>query len=74
MVRINDRPNRSDAYQQLYNEVMVDDKFLTSFSNSESMYSYLNPFQYSEELLELNDELRIEFLKLVDEKLKNERK
>ena len=62
-----ERPNRSDRYQYIINEVTVSDSYLESFDNSHSISHCLNPFEYSEEYLELKDELKKEFWKLAEE-------
>lgn len=62
-----ERPNRSDRYQWIINEVTVSDTYLESFDNSHSISNLLNPFEYSEDYLNLKDELKKEFWKLAEE-------
>ncbi len=63
------RKNRSDHYQWLLLESAFSNEMLESFSNEESIYNRLNPFAYSEELLDLEDELKKEFWRVVDDLL-----
>ncbi len=42
---------------------------MESFSNDDSIYSRLNPFDYNEDLLDLEDELKKEFWRIVDDLL-----
>jgi predicted transcriptional regulator len=60
------RPNRSDRYQYLLLELSVSNEMLENFNNYDSISYRLNPFQYNEELLDLEDELKIEFWRIVD--------
>ena len=53
------RPVRSQAYQYTILEIPVDHDILGLYSNEKSISSALNPFQYSEELMLLKDELAI---------------
>ena len=60
------RRNRSDKYQYLILESVCTNEMLESFSNEDSIHDRLNPFGYNEELLELEDELKIEFWRIVN--------
>lgn len=60
------RPNRSDKYQHTLLELAVGCQMLENFSNDDSISYRLNPFQYNEDLLDLEDELKIEFWRIVD--------
>jgi predicted transcriptional regulator len=60
------RPNRSDSYQYLLIETACSNEMMESFSNDESISSRLNPFQYNEDLIELDDQLKEEFWRVVD--------
>ncbi len=62
-----ERANRSDKYQHFLLEVSVSDTYLESFDNSQSISTLLNPFEYSEEYLQLKDDLKKEFWKLAEE-------
>jgi len=60
------RKNRSDSYQHLLLEVSCSNDTLESFSNTDSIYNRLNPYHYDENLIELEDELKKEFWRIVD--------
>jgi predicted transcriptional regulator len=59
------RPARSQQYQHLMTESAFSNEMMETFSNGESIYSRLNPFEYNEELLDLEDQLKIEFWRVV---------
>lgn len=63
------RRNRSDLYQHVLLETACSNEMMESFSNEDSIYNRLNPFAYNEELLELEDQLKAEFWRLVDDLL-----
>lgn len=63
------RRNRSDAYQVIYHEIMYSHDMLSGFSNSESISTRLCPYQYDERVLDLQDQLKEEFWRVVDEAL-----
>lgn len=52
------RPNRSDVYQWRICELTFSHEFFSAFTNEDSIYAKLNPLFYSEELLNLKDQLR----------------
>lgn len=60
------RKNRSDAYQVYFHESSCSNEMLASFSNDDSMNKRLNPFDYDEDILVLEDELKVEFWRIVD--------
>jgi predicted transcriptional regulator len=60
-----DRQNRSAKYQFIILETAFSIDMLESFSNEDSIYSRLNPFAYDETMLELYDELKVEFWRVV---------
>ena len=60
------RQTRSDHYQWLIVETVCSNEMMEAFSNEDSIYNRLNPFQYNEDLLELEDELKVEFWRIVD--------
>lgn len=60
------RKNRSDSYQHLLQETPCSYEVLTSFSNRDSISNKIDPFKYDERLLDLQDELRVEFWRVVD--------
>lgn len=63
---INKRQTRSDRYQWLLLETVCSNDMMEAFSNEDSIYSRLNPFEYNEELLQLEDQLKKEFWRVVD--------
>jgi predicted DNA-binding protein YlxM (UPF0122 family) len=63
------RSNRSDHYQHLLVETAWPNEMLESFSNEESVYKRLNPFSYNDKIAELEDELKREFWRIVNEHL-----
>lgn len=60
------RDNRSNHYQHLFAESSYSNEMMESFPNELSLYNRLNPFEYSEELMDLEEELRIEFWRIVE--------
>lgn len=64
---ISERPIRSNSYQWIIHEVVCTDIVWDSFTNQNSIGFALNPWQYDEELDELEEKLRIEFWKLAEE-------
>lgn len=60
------RRNRSDSYQYLLLETAYSNDMMEAFCNDDSIYNRLNPFRYDEELMELEDELKKEFWRVVD--------
>lgn len=60
------RSNRSDKYQWVLLETVCSNDMMEAFSNDDSISSRLNPFQYNEDLLDLEDQLKIEFWRVVD--------
>jgi DNA-binding CsgD family transcriptional regulator len=60
------RKNRSDSYQQIFAERMVPNEMLESFSNEDGVFKRLNPFSYSDEIADLEDQLKKEFWRIVD--------
>lgn len=63
------RPHRSDAYQYLLLEVSTPDELLSTFSNQDDISHLLNPYFYNEELMELQEELRLIVRKLIETEL-----
>lgn len=66
--------NRSDSYQYLILEAACSNEMMESFSNRDSISNRLNPFAYNEDLLELEDQLREEFWRIVDTELTDRQK
>lgn len=63
------RKNRSDVYQYLICELVYSNEMMEVFSNEDSMHKRLNPFDYNEEVLLLEDQLKEEFWRIVNTKL-----
>jgi DNA-binding CsgD family transcriptional regulator len=60
------RKNRSDKYQWVLLETVCSNEMLESFCNEDSISARLNPFEYNESLIELEDQLKKEFWRVVD--------
>jgi DNA-binding CsgD family transcriptional regulator len=60
------RRNRSDLYQYVLLETVVSNDMMESFANEDSIYSKLNPFAYNEDLIDLEDQLKKEFWRVVN--------
>lgn len=60
------RKNRSDKYQWILLETACSNEMLESFCNEDSISSRLNPFQYNENLIDLEDQLKKEFWRVVE--------
>jgi predicted transcriptional regulator len=60
------RKNRSDSYQYLLLETVCSNDMMESFCNADSISARLNPFQYNEDLIDLEEQLKKEFWKIVD--------
>jgi len=65
---------RSFSYQAIFHELSCSNEMLQSFSNEESLHKRLNPFAYNEEVLELEDQLKIEFWRIVNTLLTSRQK
>lgn len=63
------RPQRSDQMQFLFNEISFPIELLQTFTNDEGVYKRLNPHAYNEEIADLEEQLRIEFWRIIDESL-----
>ena len=61
--------NRSDSYQHKIVESACAPDMLMEIAESEGIGAQLNPFGYDEELLDLKDQLREHFWRMVREKL-----
>jgi predicted DNA-binding protein YlxM (UPF0122 family) len=68
------RPNRSDHYQVFFHEFICSSEMMESFCNEDSISARLNPFEYNESLLELEDRLKQEFWRVVDSLLTSRQK
>lgn len=60
------RKNRSDKYQWVLLETVCSNDMMEAFCNEDSIYNRLNPYDYNEDLLVLEDELKTEFWRIVD--------
>lgn len=60
------RKTRSDSYQHLLLEIAYSHDMMEVFQNEDSIYNRLNPFAYNEDLLELEDQLKVEFWRIVN--------
>jgi predicted transcriptional regulator len=63
---INKRSNRSDKYQYILLETVCSNDMMEAFCNEDSISARLNPFEYNENLIELEDQLKKEFWRVVD--------
>lgn len=61
--------NRSDIYQHIFQESLCPTEILNIFPNEDSMSHKLNPYQYNEEVMDLEDELKKEFWRIVNDLL-----
>ena len=60
------RANRSDRYQYILLETACSNEMMEAFCNEDSISARLNPFAYNEDLIDLEDQLKIEFWRVVD--------
>lgn len=60
------RKNRSDKYQWVLLETVCSNDMMEAFCNEDSIYNRLNPFEYNEDLMNLEDQLKKEFWRVVD--------
>ncbi len=60
------RANRSDKYQFLLLETACSNDMMEAFCNEDSISARLNPFEYNEDLIELEEQLKKEFWRVVD--------
>lgn len=63
------RPQKSDHYQWCFNEISFPIELLQTFTNDDSVYRRLNPYAYNEEIADLEEQLRVEFWRVIDEAL-----
>jgi DNA-binding CsgD family transcriptional regulator len=63
---MNKRQNRSDRYQWILLETVCSNDMMEAFSNNDSISARLDPFQYNEDLMDLEDQLKVEFWRVVD--------
>jgi DNA-binding CsgD family transcriptional regulator len=60
------RKNRSDRYQYVLLETVCSNDMMEAFCNEDSISARLNPFEYNENLIELEEQLKKEFWRVVD--------
>lgn len=60
------RKNRSDSYQYILLETVCSNDMMEAFCNEDSISARLNPFEYNEDLIELEEQLKKEFWRVVD--------
>lgn len=58
--------NRSEKYRWLLLETSCSNDMMEAFPNEDSISSRLNPFEYNEDLIELEDRLKKEFWRVVN--------
>lgn len=63
------KKNRSDHYQWIFSESLCPTEILNIFPNEDSISHKLNPYQYNEEVMDLEDELKKEFWRIVNDLL-----
>jgi len=68
------RKNRSDKYQYVLLETSCANEMMEAFTNADSIYNRLDSFMYNEELLDLEEDLRKEFWRIVNELLTDRQK
>jgi len=71
---MNKRQNRSDRYQYVLLETVCSNDMMEAFCNEDSIYNRLNPFQYNEDLMLLEDDLKVEFWRIVNTLLTDRQK
>ena len=69
MTNENRRSPRSSSYQPLFNEISLAPDLLDSFHSTDNIYKRLNPHAYSEAILDLEEQLRKEFWRIIRENL-----
>jgi predicted DNA-binding protein YlxM (UPF0122 family) len=60
------RSTRSDHYQFLLLETACSNDMMEAFCNEDSISAHLNPYEYNEDLMELEERLKKEFWRVVD--------
>lgn len=66
--------NRSDSYRWLMCETTFTNEMMEAFCNDDSIQARLNPFEYNEDLIELEERLKGEFWRVVDTLLTERRR
>lgn len=60
------RRTRSDSYQWILLETVCSNDMMEAFPNEDSISAKLNPHQYNENLMDLEDQLKVEFWRIVN--------
>ncbi len=68
------RKNRSDKYQYVLLETTCSNDMMEAFTNADSISNRLDSFMYNEELMDLEEDLRKEFWRIVNELLTDRQK
>lgn len=68
------RKNRSDKYQWVLLETTCSNDMMEAFTNADSISNRLDSFMYNEELMDLEEDLRKEFWRIVNELLTDRQK
>ena len=74
MGRIDRSKNRSDSYQHVLLESPCSPEMLTEVADADGIGAQLNPWGYNEELLDLKEQLRKEFWRVVNTQLTKRQK
>lgn len=67
-------PTRSSAYQHILQEISYPHELLDVFSSADSIYKKLNPFAYNDNIAELEEELKKELWRLINDNLTDRQK
>jgi DNA-binding CsgD family transcriptional regulator len=68
------RKNRSDKYQYVLLETTCSNDMMEAFTNADSISNRLDSFMYNEELMDLEEDLRKEFWRIVNDLLTDRQK
>lgn len=60
------RATRSQAYQFLIVESLCSNEMMEAFSNEDSISNRLNPYHYDERIIDLEEQLKEEFWRIVE--------
>jgi len=74
MNKFNKIPNRSDHYQNLLLEISYPHELLDIFSDNDSIYKKLNPFSYNDDIAELEEQLKKELWRIIEDNLTDRQK
>lgn len=67
-------PNRSDNYQAVLIEISFPHELLDIFSDHDSIYKRLNPFAYNDNIAELEEQLKEQLWRIINENLTDRQK